>query len=106
MKISTIYAKIRTGRAFFIFLAGGSAAWMLWNSLAPRDLRFDEPGFPLLTLMLSVEASLAASAIIVAGRDAEMKQEEDATLQRQQLRYLLDISKAILTLIESGGYKG
>lgn len=105
MKISTIYAKVRTGRAFFIFLAGGSAAWMAWNHFAPSNLRFDEPGFPLLTLLLSVEASLAASAIIVAGRDAEAKQEEDAMLQQKQLQYLLDISKAILTLIEGGEYK-
>lgn len=91
--LAKTYARLRTGKAFFIALAIFCGVWTGWNWFMPRQLRFDDPGYPILTLILSVEASLAASAIIVANRDAEARQQE-------QLRYLLDISRSILTLLE------
>src|SRR5262245_60955372 len=45
-----------------IFVAG----WMLWNVLAPEDLRFDEWPFIGLTLMLSLQASYAAPLILLS----------------------------------------
>ena len=41
-------------------------AWALWNSLAPRDLRFDDYPFIFLTLILSLQASYAAPLILLA----------------------------------------
>lgn len=42
------------------------ASWMLWNSLGPQDLRFDEWPFIGLTLMLSLQASYAAPLILLS----------------------------------------
>jgi uncharacterized membrane protein len=41
-------------------------SWVLWNSLAPRDLRFDDYPFIFLTLILSLQASYAAPLILLA----------------------------------------
>jgi uncharacterized membrane protein len=40
--------------------------WVLWNSLAPTDLRFDNYPFIFLTLLLSLQASYAAPLILLA----------------------------------------
>jgi uncharacterized membrane protein len=41
-------------------------SWVLWNSLAPVDLRFDDYPFIFLTLILSLQASYAAPLILLA----------------------------------------
>ncbi len=41
-------------------------SWVAWNSLAPRDLRFDDFPFIFLTLILSLQASYAAPLILLA----------------------------------------
>ena len=41
-------------------------AWVLWNLLAPDQLRFDHYPFIFLTLMLSLQASYAAPLILLA----------------------------------------
>ena len=48
--------------------------WVLWNTLAPREIRFDNYPFIFLTLILSLQASYAAPLILLAqnrqaGRD-------------------------------------
>jgi uncharacterized membrane protein len=40
--------------------------WVLWNSLAPINLRFDNYPFIFLTLLLSLQASYAAPLILLA----------------------------------------
>ena len=40
--------------------------WIVWNVLAPADLRFDPYPFIFLTLMLSLQASYAAPLILLA----------------------------------------
>jgi uncharacterized membrane protein len=40
--------------------------WVLWNALAPVDLRFDDYPFIFLTLILSLQASYAAPLILLA----------------------------------------
>ena len=40
--------------------------WVLWNSFAPHDLRFDNYPFIFLTFMLSLQASYAAPLILLA----------------------------------------
>jgi uncharacterized membrane protein len=41
-------------------------SWVLWNSLAPTDIRFDKYPFIFLTLILSLQASYAAPLILLA----------------------------------------
>jgi uncharacterized membrane protein len=40
--------------------------WVLWNTIGPRSLRFDEWPFIGLTLLLSLQASYAAPLILLA----------------------------------------
>jgi uncharacterized membrane protein len=40
--------------------------WLLWNTLAPEEWRFDPYAFIFLTLMLSLQASYAAPLILLA----------------------------------------
>lgn len=54
-----------------VFLLGLTlfcVAWIMWNTLAPEFLRFDDAalGFTALTLMLSLQASYAAPLILLA----------------------------------------
>lgn len=49
------------------FIAGMTVfvvAWLLWNTLAPYDLRFDRYPFIFMTLLLSLQASYAAPIIL------------------------------------------
>jgi uncharacterized membrane protein len=41
-------------------------SWVLWNTLAPEDIRFDTYPFIFLTLILSLQASYAAPLILLA----------------------------------------
>jgi uncharacterized membrane protein len=41
-------------------------SWVLWNTLAPTDLRYDEFPFIFLTLILSLQASYAPPLILLA----------------------------------------
>ena len=54
-----------TGR-FLAYLTVFIAVWVGWNSLGPRDLRWDAYPFIFLTLLLSVQASYAAPLILLA----------------------------------------
>jgi len=54
-----------TGR-FIVWMTVTIVVWVLWNVLAPRDLRFDHYPFIFLTLMLSLQASYAAPLILLA----------------------------------------
>ncbi|MGB7982713.1 MAG: DUF1003 domain-containing protein [Candidatus Nanopelagicales bacterium] len=55
------------GSARFIgWMTAFVIAWLLWNTLAPREVRFDEFPFIFLTLMLSLQASYAAPLILLA----------------------------------------
>src|SRR5918998_6074921 len=84
------------GTAKFIFwMTVVIAAWFGWNTLAPRDLRFDPYTFTFLTLMLSLQASYAAPLILLAqNRQADrdrLTMEEDrrrAAMQKADTEYL------------------
>ncbi|MGH7118153.1 MAG: DUF1003 domain-containing protein [Acetobacteraceae bacterium] len=87
MAAAEFYARWRTGWLFLVALSGFCAVWIGWNVL-PWLPHFDGPGFPRLTLMLSVEASIAASIILAV-------QEKQDAVQRQQARYMLHIMEAL-----------
>jgi uncharacterized membrane protein len=76
------------GSARFIgWMTAFVVAWILWNTLAPADLRFDEFPFIFLTLMLSLQASYAAPLILLAqnrqaDRDRVQYQEDRALTER------------------------
>jgi uncharacterized membrane protein len=60
------------------------AAWILWNVLAPENLRFDPWPFLVLILMLSLQASYAAPLILLAqNRQADR---DRVTLEQDRAR--------------------
>ena len=69
--------------------------WIGWNTLAPRNDRFDPYTFTFLTLLLSLQASYAAPLILLAqNRQADrdrLSMEEDrrrAAMQKADTEYL------------------
>jgi uncharacterized membrane protein len=80
---------------FIVYMTMVIAAWFAWNTLAPRDLRFDPYTFTFLTLVLSLQASYAAPLILLAqnrqtDRD-RLAMEEDrrrAAMQKADTEYL------------------
>ncbi|MDX3096013.1 DUF1003 domain-containing protein [Streptomyces sp. ME01-24h] len=54
-----------TGR-FIVWMTVVIVAWVAWNALAPRHLRWDPYPFIFLTLVLSLQASYAAPLILLA----------------------------------------
>ena len=53
---------------FLLGLSVFAIGWMVWNTFAPENLRFDSIaiGFTALTLVLSLQASYAAPLILLA----------------------------------------
>lgn len=53
---------------FMLVLSIFCVAWILWNTVAPNEWRFDSAalGFTALTLILSLQASYAAPMILLA----------------------------------------
>ncbi len=56
---------IGTGR-FLVYMTVFIITWLVWNTVAPEDARFDSYPFIFLTLVLSVQASYAAPLILLA----------------------------------------
>jgi uncharacterized membrane protein len=56
---------IGTGR-FLVYMTLVIIVWVIWNIVAPPDLRWDEYPFIFLTLALSLQASYAAPLILLA----------------------------------------
>jgi uncharacterized membrane protein len=63
---SEAFARFMGTAQFLIAMTVFVVAWILWNTLAPADLRFDRYAFIFLTLMLSLQASYAAPLILLA----------------------------------------
>ena len=63
---SEAFARFMGTAQFLIAMTVFVVAWILWNTLAPEDLRFDKYAFIFLTLMLSLQASYAAPLILLA----------------------------------------
>ncbi len=88
------YLRVRTGRLFLWMLSAFCAVWIAWN-LLPWLPRFDGRGFPLLTLVLSVEASIATSVVL----DVQQKSDEIA---KKQVTYTLHLMEAVHAHIVGG----
>ncbi len=64
--LSERFARFLGTANFLVYMSGFVISWVLWNSLAPVDLRFDDYPFIFLTLILSLQASYAAPLILLA----------------------------------------
>ena len=67
------FARFMGTAAFLIYMTLFVLVWVLWNVLAPEDLRFDNYPFIFLTLMLSLQASYAAPLILLAQNRQEVR---------------------------------
>lgn len=65
-KLSERFARFLGTARFLVYMTVFVMSWVAWNSLAPRDLRFDDFPFIFLTLILSLQASYAAPLILLA----------------------------------------
>ncbi len=65
-RISERIARFLGTARFLVYMSAFVLSWVLWNTLAPSDLRFDSFPFIFLTLILSLQASYAAPLILLA----------------------------------------
>ncbi len=65
-RLSERFARFLGTARFLVYMTVFVLSWVLWNALAPRDLRFDDYPFIFLTLILSLQASYAAPLILLA----------------------------------------
>lgn len=80
---------------FISFQLAASAAWMVWNALAPAALRFDPYPYGLLTIIVSLEAMLIATFVLITQN--RMSRQSDA---RDHLNLQIDLlSEQELTLL-------
>ena len=94
-KWSEAIARFMGTAKFLVYMTIVILAWIGWNVLAPRNLRFDPYTFTFLTLVLSLQASYAAPLILLAqnrqtDRD-RLAMDEDrrrAAMQKADTEYL------------------
>lgn len=60
------FARFLGTARFLVYMTVFVFGWVLWNTLAPSGLRFDDYPFIFLTLILSLQASYAAPLILLA----------------------------------------
>jgi uncharacterized membrane protein len=77
------FARFMGTAKFLLWMTVFVTAWIVWNVLAPADLRFDEFPFIFLTLMLSLQASYAAPLILLAQNRQEQRDKVVAEQDRQ-----------------------
>ncbi|SDK92846.1 DUF1003 domain-containing protein [Streptomyces indicus] len=65
-RLSEKIARFLGTGTFLVWMTVLILAWVIWNIVVPKDLRFDEYPFIFLTLMLSLQASYAAPLILLA----------------------------------------
>ncbi|MBP7903119.1 MAG: DUF1003 domain-containing protein [Candidatus Planktophila sp.] len=65
-RLSERFARFLGTAKFLVYMTVFVFSWVLWNSFAPADLRWDKYPFIFLTLILSLQASYAAPLILLA----------------------------------------
>ncbi|MGH7077961.1 MAG: DUF1003 domain-containing protein [Acetobacteraceae bacterium] len=80
------YARFRGSRLFLLILTAFLAFWFACN-LLPWLPHFDRPGFGVLNVILSAEASLSVALLMAAA-------ERQDAVQRRELEYLLHLIEA------------
>lgn len=92
MNLERAYRTFRSPRVFLWALCIFCAAWMIWNIL-PHEPHFDDSGFARLTLILSIEASIASAVMLAV-------QERQEHANARQLRYMLDMMEALTAMMK------
>jgi uncharacterized membrane protein len=77
------FARFMGTAQFLIYMTLFVVFWVVWNSLVPDDLKFDEYPFIFLTLMLSLQASYAAPLILLAQNRQEARDRVVSEQDRQ-----------------------
>lgn len=65
-RMSERFARFLGTARFLVYMTVFVLTWVAWNTLSPKDLRFDDYPFIFLTLILSLQASYAAPLILLA----------------------------------------
>lgn len=86
VRLAAAYARWRGSAWFVLFLCLFLTGWFAVN-LIPGLPHFDRPGYGVLNVILSSEASLSVALLIMAS-------ERNDEIQRRQLKYLLDLMEA------------
>jgi uncharacterized membrane protein len=71
---------------FLVYLTAFVILWLIWNTWAPQDVRFDSAtyGYTALTLVLSLQASYAAPLILLAQNRQDDRDRVSAEQDRQR----------------------
>ena len=77
------FARFMGTARFLMWMTVFVVFWVGWNTLAPRDLRYDPYPFIFLTLILSLQASYAAPLILLAQNRQESRDKVIAEQDRQ-----------------------
>ena len=72
-RVSERVARFLGTGAFLVWMTLVVAVWLIWNSVAPADQRWDIYPFIFLTLMLSLQASYSAPLILLAQNRQEQR---------------------------------
>jgi len=96
------FARFLGTSRFLVYMSTFVLFWVIWNSLAPDDLRFDNYPFIFLTLILSLQASYAAPLILLAqnrqtDRD-RVQNKEDRERNEQNLADTEYLTRELATL--------
>ena len=65
-RLSERFARFLGTARFLVYMTVFVLSWVIWNAVAPQNLRFDDYPFIFLTLVLSLQASYAAPLILLA----------------------------------------
>jgi len=65
-RLSESFARFLGTARFLVYMSVFVATWVIWNTVAPTNLRWDDYPFIFLTLILSLQASYAAPLILLA----------------------------------------
>ena len=96
------FARFLGTSRFLVYMTTFVLFWVIWNSLAPDDLKFDNYPFIFLTLILSLQASYAAPLILLAqnrqtDRD-RVQNKEDRERNEQNLADTEYLTRELATL--------
>ncbi|MEN3001931.1 MAG: DUF1003 domain-containing protein [Armatimonadota bacterium] len=78
---------------FFFLIAGWTALWLGWNTLAPKPLRFDPPTGFVLWLFISNLIQILLMPLLMVGQnvlslDAELRAESDYEVNLKTEHYV------------------
>lgn len=77
------FARFMGTARFLAYMTAFVLIWVVWNYVAPADLRFDRYPFMYLTLILSLQASYAAPLILLAQNRQEQRDKVIGEQDRQ-----------------------